>query len=168
MKIGFSKFCTLHRKWCVIADSPRTHLVCVCTNHQNNILLVEALNFEVTYKDLVNEVVCDKSNCECVIHCCTNCPRTNILGKFVEEELSDIDPDIQLHYSQWQTTDSMDAEWIFFAISHGKSPCDGVGVFVKCYVAKHNLQRPPHDQILSYQSILDLCVRQILPLHFLV
>ena len=60
----------------------------------------------------------------------------------------------------------MDAEWIFFAISHGKSPCDGVGVFVKCYVAKHNLQRPPHDQILSYQSMLDLCVRQITSITF--
>ena len=67
----------------------------------NNILLVEALNLEVTYKDLVNEVVCDQSNCECIIHCCSNCPGTNTFGKFLEEELSDIDPDIQLHYSQW-------------------------------------------------------------------
>ena len=29
------------------------------------------------------------------------------------------------------------------------------------YVAKHSLQRLLHDQILSYQSMLDLCVRQI-------
>ena len=54
----------------------------------------------------------------------------------------------------------MDAEWIFLATSHGKSPCDGVGGFVKCYVAKRSLQRPLHDQILSSQSILDLCVRE--------
>ena len=56
---------------------------------------------------------------------------------------------------------NMDAEWIFFATSHGKSPCDGAGGFAKCYVAKHSLQRPLHDQILSYQSMLDLCVREI-------
>ena len=55
----------------------------------------------------------------------------------------------------------MDAEWIFFATSHGKSPCDGVGGFINCYVAKHSLQRPLHDQILSYQSMFDLCVREI-------
>ena len=55
----------------------------------------------------------------------------------------------------------MDAESIFLATSHGKSPCDGVGRFVKCYVAKRTLQRPLHDQILSSQSILDLCVREI-------
>ena len=55
----------------------------------------------------------------------------------------------------------MDAEWIFFATSHGKSPCDGVGGFVKGYVVKRSLQRPLHDQILSYQSMLDQCAREI-------
>ena len=60
----------------------------------------------------------------------------------------------------------MDAEWIFFATSHGKSPCDGVGGFVKHYVAKRSLQRPLYDQILSYQSVLDLCVREIPSMTF--
>ena len=68
-------------------------------------MLVDALNWEVTYKDLVNKVVCDPSNRECMMHHCTNCPKTNELRKFLEEELSDIDPDFQFHYSQWQTTD---------------------------------------------------------------
>ena len=45
---------------------------------------------------------------------------------------------------------SMDAEWIFFATSHDKSPCDGVGGFVKQYAAKLSLQGPLHDKILSY------------------
>ena len=49
--------------------------------------------------------MCDPSNCECMMHRCTNCPATNALRKFLEEELSDIDPDFQFHYSQWQTTD---------------------------------------------------------------
>ena len=61
---------------------------------------------------------------------------------------------------------NMDAEWIFFATSHGKSPCNGAGGFAKCYVAKHSLQRPLHDQILSYQSMLDLCVREISFIRF--
>ena len=41
--------------------------------HQNTILLVDALNWEVTYKDLVNKVGCDSSNCECMMHRCANC-----------------------------------------------------------------------------------------------
>ena len=61
---------------------------------------------------------------------------------------------------------NMDAEWIFFATSHGKSPCNGVGRFVKRYVAKRSLQRPLHDQILSYRSMLDLCVREIPSITF--
>ena len=61
---------------------------------------------------------------------------------------------------------NIDTEWIFFATSHGKSPCDGVGGFVKRYVAKCSLQRPLHDQILSYQSMLDLCVREIPSITF--
>ena len=36
----------------------------------------------------------------------------------------------------------LDAEWIFFATSHGKSPCDGIGGFVKRYIAKRSLQHP--------------------------
>ena len=50
--------------------------------------------------------------------------------------------------------------------SHGKSPCNGVGGFVKRYVANCSLQRPLHDQILSYQSMLDLCVREIPSITF--
>ena len=71
----------------------------------NAILLVDALSWEVTYKDLVNKVVCNPSNHERMMHRCTNCPRTNALRKFLEEDLSDIDPGFQFHYSQWQTTD---------------------------------------------------------------
>ena len=48
--------------------------------------------------------MCDPSNRKCMIHRCTNCPGRNALHKFLEEELSDINPDFQFHYSQWQTT----------------------------------------------------------------
>ena len=60
----------------------------------------------------------------------------------------------------------MDVEWIFFATSHDKSPCNSVGGFVKRYVDKRSLQRSLHDQILSYQSMLHLCVREIPAITF--
>ena len=65
-------FVTLRPKWSVIPCSSGTHFVCVRTIHQNTILFVDALNWEVTYKDLVNKVVCDPLNRECMMHCCTN------------------------------------------------------------------------------------------------
>ena len=35
---------------------------------------------------------------------------------------------------------SIKAEWIFFATSHGKSPCDGIGAVVKLHTAKRSSQ----------------------------
>ena len=58
----------------------------------------------------------------------------------------------------------MDAEWIFFATGHCKSPCDGVGGFVKRYVEKRSLHYV--TKVLSYQSMHDLCVRKIPSIPF--
>lgn len=41
-RVGFSKFSTLRPKWCVLAGAPGTHCVCVCTIHQNPLLLLQA------------------------------------------------------------------------------------------------------------------------------
>ena len=49
---------------------------------------------------------------------------------------------------------SIKAEWIFFATSHGKSPCDGIGAVVKLHTAKRSSQRPLNNQILNYRSVL--------------
>ena len=49
------------------------------------------------------------------------------------------------------------AEWVFFATSHGKSPCDGIGGSVKRHAAKRSLQRPLNDQILDYKAMLEVC-----------
>ena len=43
-----------------------------------------------------------------------------------------------VHFCHHQQDFNMDAEWIFFATSHDKSPCDGVGGFVKRYVGKRS------------------------------
>ena len=50
---GFSKFCALKPKWCVLAGSKMTHSVCVCSNHQNVTLLVDAVEWNLTQKDLI-------------------------------------------------------------------------------------------------------------------
>ena len=60
----------------------------------------------------------------------------------------------------------LEAEWTFFATSHGKSPCDGIGGFVKRYIAKRSLQRPLNNQILNYKSVLELCRDEIEEMHF--
>lgn len=41
------------------------------------------------------------------------------------------------------------AQWIFFATSHGKSVCDGVGGTVKRLAARASLQSPYNNQIMT-------------------
>ena len=56
VKVGFSIFFCLHKKWCVFAGSSGTYSVCICTTHQNA-FPVHALNWDITYKDLISKVV---------------------------------------------------------------------------------------------------------------
>ncbi|XP_044588762.1 uncharacterized protein LOC123267940 [Cotesia glomerata] len=43
--IGFSKFASLRPTYCILAGSSGTHVVCVCTIHQNVKLMLEGCNF---------------------------------------------------------------------------------------------------------------------------
>ena len=53
VNFGFSKFCALRHKWCVLAGSKMAHSVCVCSAHQNVVLLVDAMDKDLTYKELI-------------------------------------------------------------------------------------------------------------------
>ena len=53
VNIWFSKFCALRPRWCVLTGSKMTHSVCVCSAHQNVVLLVDAMDGDLTYKDLI-------------------------------------------------------------------------------------------------------------------
>ena len=67
-----------------------------------------------------------------------------------------------LHQSDF----GLDAEWVFFATSHGKSPCDGIGGTVKRQLARTSLQRPKDNQILSEKSVMDFCTTNLLSIVF--
>ena len=58
------------------------------------------------------------------------------------------------------------AEWHFFATSHGKGPCDGVGGTVKRLAARASLQRPLDDQILTPRQLFDFAVAEIQSVNF--
>ena len=58
------------------------------------------------------------------------------------------------------------AKWIFFATSHGRQPCDGIGETVKRIVANASLKRDLKDQILSPQDMFNFCRDNILNITF--
>ncbi|CAG9765892.1 unnamed protein product [Ceutorhynchus assimilis] len=60
----------------------------------------------------------------------------------------------------------IDAEWHFYATSHGKSACDGIGGTVKRLVRKASLQRENNNQILNINDIYKFCVEKIKTITF--
>lgn len=61
----------------------------------------------------------------------------------------------------------LQAEWHFFATSHGKSPCDGIGGTVKRLVARASLQMVSGQTISTPESMFDWCQSNISGIHFL-
>ena len=61
----------------------------------------------------------------------------------------------------------IDCKWNFFATSHGKSPCDGVGGTVKRLAARASLQRPYDKQLLSAQEVFTFYKEEIKGIEFI-
>ena len=59
--IGSSKFCSLRPKWRFLTVSKVTHSVCICCTHQYVVLLVDVMDWDLTYKDLI------KLNLSCLV-----------------------------------------------------------------------------------------------------
>ena len=108
IKLGFSKFCTLRPKWRVIAGASGTHSVCVCTMHQNTILLLHAAHIEETYmyKELIALAVCDLENKEYMLQGCSNCPGFRLVETMLQEKFEDLNEEIS--FKQWVSVDITD------------------------------------------------------------
>ena len=74
VNIGFSNICILRPKWCVLARSKITHCVCICRTYQNVMLLVDAVDWDLTYKDLIKKIVYNPESNKCIMHWCKSCP----------------------------------------------------------------------------------------------
>ena len=61
---------------------------------------------------------------------------------------------------------TLDATWSFFATSHGKSACDGIGGTVKRKIARTSLQRPVSDQILTFPAVEKFCKENLTSITF--
>jgi len=106
MKIGISKFCDLRPKYCITVGASGTHSVCVCSIHQNFKLMLADLDKNLDYHKMMQKVVCDEISKQCMIHRCDHCPGTQPLHDFLQSMTEeDYDPDDQITFKQWMTTD---------------------------------------------------------------
>lgn len=89
LKIGFSKFCDLRPKHCVIAGATGTHSVCVCVYHQNVKLMIDGSKIPLltknrdikllNYKDLIKIIMCENPVKSCYFNTCKECKGTQVL-----------------------------------------------------------------------------------------
>ena len=93
VNIGFSKFFVLRPKQCVLADSKMTHSVCVCSTHPNVKLLVDAMDWDLAYKDLIEKIVYNPESNKCIMHWCESCLDTATLKEFLDQELNEHEDD---------------------------------------------------------------------------
>ena len=62
---------------------------------------------------------------------------------------------------------NIDAKWVFFATSHGKQPCDGIGGTVKRLVSNASLQCINNSQILNPHDMFKYCKKNIQSIKFI-
>ena len=86
------KVLCLTPKCCVLGGSKMTHSVCICTTHQNVMLLIDAMDWDLSYKDLLKVVYNPESN-QCIMHWCESCPGTATLKAFLDQESSEHEDD---------------------------------------------------------------------------
>ena len=82
-----------------------THSVCVCSAHQNVVLLVDAMDWDLTYKDLIKKIVYNTESNKCIMHQSESCLGTATLKECLDQGLNKHEDDEKLNFCQWDTTD---------------------------------------------------------------
>lgn len=77
LRCGFSTFASLRPSHCVLAGGSGTHTVCVCMQHQNFKLMIQAAGLKESAEKLLATSVCELGKEECMLGACAKCPGTN-------------------------------------------------------------------------------------------
>ncbi|CAH0547109.1 unnamed protein product [Brassicogethes aeneus] len=121
-KIGFSKFCELRPKNCILAGRSGTHTVCVCTLHQNMKLMISGSKLNLfldnnnkplgrDYRDFLYKIICNPPAVDCFLNKCELCPGIGPLKGFLEEKFEEELID-SITYKKWVSVDRCTMETI--------------------------------------------------------
>lgn len=91
----------------------------MCSIHQNFDLLLRATKTNLTYQEIIPQVVCDETRQECMLRLCPECSSNLKIQKFIDEtfrpvlspETSDLeseyDDEITVSFKEWISTDGV-------------------------------------------------------------
>jgi hypothetical protein len=100
---GRTKIFELRPENMIEVGGSRAHNLCVCKKHENVKLMVDAISTSVEKTLLVDKLVCDIRNGECILARCQNCPGKDILSDHVMRMVDGLEDQIKL--KQWKSTD---------------------------------------------------------------
>ena len=82
-----------------------THCICFCSGHQKLVLLVDAMDWGLTYKDLIKKIVYNLKSNKCIMYQYESCPGTVTLKEVFDQELNGHEENEKFNYCQLYTTD---------------------------------------------------------------
>ena len=68
-------------------------------------LLVDAMDWDLAYKDLTKKIACNPESNKYMMHRCEFCFDTATMEEFINHELNKRKDDEEFNYCQWDTTD---------------------------------------------------------------
>ena len=105
--LSLSKIFELKPIYCISVNSTGMHRVCVCVEHQNIKLMLNALPIKIDYKELISKISCDLENRNCMLRNCTECPNLDNLNDYITKIFTDYEysgSDL-VKYREWLHTD---------------------------------------------------------------
>ena len=136
--------------------------VCACSTHQNVVLLVDAMNWDLTYKDLTKKIVYNPKRNKCIMHWCESCPGTGTVIEFLIRNSTNMKmmrnlitvSGILRIEQYWQPlqplTKNKKRLWCYWW-------------FKETFLY---LKRSLNNQILHYKIILNLCENEMISIRF--
>ena len=77
----------------------------ICSAHQIVASLVDAMDWHLTYKDLIKKIVFNTESNKCILHWCGSCPGNATPKEFLDQELNKHEDDDKFNYCQRDTAD---------------------------------------------------------------
>ena len=101
-KLDSLSFVGFHLSGVLLSISALWNLMNINLEDDNNVQMLQ--NIDIDYKKVMQSIVCDTDNMECVVHCCEKCPGFNNLQTYLEGKFSAFEFDDEITYSQWDST----------------------------------------------------------------
>jgi hypothetical protein len=100
---GKSKFYELRPKNVIEVGASGAHNECVCEKHENVKLMIDAISHDCEKLLLMDKLVCDVSNPECMLNRCDKCLGNQQLMSHVEKIVTQHQGPVK--FKQWESTD---------------------------------------------------------------